>query len=213
MSTSTDFLAALRAPDAAIDALAAMLDAMDDEGRRHTIEGLRPADQAKLYDLAAGRHTDLDHYVPPGTPAGAEVIHDGMNTLPVIGGPFQKRFAIDPDDPTRLCGYNHNHTGFVSHVFWFTGPGYFLLRKKGSDSPDGRTDHGGQVFVNYHEQPSRAPVASWPDPKPPLGLTAGLVWGSMCDYMWKVSEHVAIGTAFKKGKPMGQYFALSRREG
>lgn len=212
MTTRAEFLALLRAENAVVEALAELLDAMDSDGRRHAIEGLRPADQAKLYQLAQGRHTDLDHYVPPGTAHGEEVIHDGMNTLPVIGGPFQKRFAIDPDDPDRLLGYNHNHAGPVSKLFWFTGPGYFVMRPKGSGSPDGRTDHGGQVFVNYYEQPEQAPVEHWPHPAPPIGLTAGLVWGSMCDYMWKVSEHVSIGAAYKKGKLMGQYFALSRRE-
>jgi hypothetical protein len=206
----TTFVQLLR-DGATIEALETHLNGLDGTTRREQVQLLKPADQARLYGLAAGRHTDLDHYVPKGTPAGVEVIHDGINTLPVIGGTFQKRFAIDPDDPTRICGYNHNNAGIVSHLFWVTGPGYFLVRAKGSDSPDGRTDHGGQVFVNYYEQPSKAPVASWPAPKPPNGFTAGLVWGQMCDYMWRVSDHVSIGTAFKKGKPMNQYFTLVRQ--
>lgn len=196
---------------ATIDDLESHLDGLEAAARRDQVQQLRPADQARLYALADGRHTDIDHYLPPGTPPGVEVIHDGINTLPVIGGTFQKRFAVDPDDPTRICGYNHNHTGIVSKLFLITGPGYFLVRAKGSDSPDGRTDHGGQVYINYYEQPSSAPVQHWPAPQPPLGLTAALVWGQMCDYMWRVSNHVSIGAAYKKGKPMGQYFTLVRR--
>lgn len=207
----TTFVQLLR-DGATIDVIETHLNDLEGGARREQVHQLKPADQARLYALAEGRHTDLDFYLPPGTPAGTEVIHDGINTLPVIGGTFQKRFAIDPDDPSRICGYNHNHTGIVSQLFWFTGPGYFLVRAKGSDSPDGRTDHGGQVFINYYEQPSRAPVPTWPAPQPPLALTAGLVWGQMCDYMWRVSNHVSIGTAFKKGKAMNQYFTLVRQD-
>ncbi len=205
----TDLQGALRA-GATIDAIAAALDALDHQERVRQTRALRPADQATLYRLAEGRHTNLDFFVPAGTPFGVEVVHEGINTLPVIGGPFQKRFARDPDDPGRLLGYNHNNSGIVSHLFFVTGPGYFVVRETGSTSPDGRTDHGGQLFINYYEQPAVAPVASWPHPKPPMAFTAGLVWGQMSDYMWRVSAHVSIGTAFKKGRPLQQYFVLVR---
>ncbi len=205
----TDLKGALRS-GTTIEAIAASLDALDHAERLRQTRALRPADQATLYRLAEGRHTTLEFFVPAGTPHGTEVIHDGINTLPGIGGTFQKRFARDPDDPHRLLGYNHNNSGIVSHLFWFTGPGYFVVRETGSDSPDGRTDHGGQLFVNYYEQPATAPVNSWPHPKPPVGFSAGLVWGQMCDYMWRVSAHVSIGAAFKKGRAMNQYFVLVR---
>ena len=195
-----------------IDTIAAHLDGLDAETRKNEVSALRPSDQSKLYALADGRHTRLNFYVPDGVEPGVEVIHDGINTLPVIGGVFQKRFAIDPDNATRICGYNHNYTGIVSHLGWFTGPGYFLVREQGSAAPDGRTDHDGQIFVNYYEQPTRAPVSTWPEPQPAMGWSAALVWGSMCDYMWRVSDHVSIGTAYKKGKPLGQFFALCRRD-
>jgi hypothetical protein len=198
--------------DERIEAIEALLDGLDAAERWAQVRVLRPADQRRLYDAAAGRHTDLEFYVPEGVATDAEVIHDGVNTLPVIGGVFQKRFAVDPDDSTRLCGYNHNAEGLVSHLGWFTGPGYFLVREKGSESPDGRADHDGQLFINYYEQPSRAPVAGWPDPEPPMAWSADLVWGSMCDYMWRVSAHVSIGAAYKKGKQIGQFFALCRRD-
>lgn len=195
-----------------IEALQAHLDGLDGATRLAEVRALRPSDQSKLYDLAQGRHTDLAFYVPDDVPQGVEVIHEGINTLPVIGGPFQKRFARDPSDPQRLLGYNHNHSGVVSHLFWFTGPGYFVVRPRGSATPDGRVDSDGQVFVNYYERPEQAPIASWPAPQPPLRLTASLVWGNMADYMWRVSRHVSIGAAYKNGKKMGQFFALIRQE-
>ena len=79
------------------------------------------------------------------------------------------------------------------------------------DSPDGRDDSE-QLFIDYYEQPDESPVPGWPDPKPTLSLTAALVWGKMCDYMWRVSAHVSVGAAYKAGKPVGQYFALVRQD-
>ena len=162
-----------------------------------------------MYRLADGRHLELDHFVTAEVPVGQEVIHHGVNSLPVIGGTFRKRFVRQAGDDA-LAGYNDSD-GFVASVGWFTGPGYFLVRSRGCANPDGRTDTQ-QLFVDYYEQPTAVPVAGWPDPKPAIGFTAGLVFGQMCDYMWRVSDHVCIGAAFKKGKAVGQYFALVRQD-
>lgn len=194
---------------ASIDALAAHLDALDHVTRLAQVRQQRPADQAALYERAAGRHTDIDFFVPARVGPGVAVIHHGWNTLPVIGGSFRKPMARHPDEQGALCGYNDND-GIVSHLGWFTGPGYFVLRRRGATPPDGRKDTDGQVFVNYFEQPARAPVVGWPAPKPAMALTAGLVWGGMCDYMWQVSAQVSIGAAFKDGKQIGQFFTLVR---
>lgn len=203
-------LAARLAAGQDIEAIAAWLDALPHAARLAAVRSLKPAELASLYAAARGRHCDLSFFVPERVPAGGEVVHHGINSLPVIGGTFRKRFSRVPDQDAVLCGYNDND-GFVSHIGWFTGPGYFVVRPRGCPNPDGRSDTD-QLFINYYEQPQRAPLDSWPDPAPPIGLTASLVFGQMCDYMWAVSAHVSIGAAFKKGRPVGQYFALVRED-
>ena len=196
----------------AIDEIAAFLDGLDHETRVAEVRTLRGKPLGRLYEAASGRHLDLDFFVPATIPAGQPVIHHGTNSLPApIGGFFRKPMVRSAEDPGLLWGYNDNE-GLVARIPWFTGPGYFAVRGKGSESPDGRTDHGGQLFINYYERPESAPVASWPPPKPPIGLTAGLVFGEMCDYMWQISAHVSIGAAYKRGKVVGAWFALVRED-
>ncbi len=195
-----------------IEAIASHLDSLSHADRLAEMRTLQGKPLGKLYDLAEGRHTDLPFYVPEDVPAGTPVVHHGVNSLPwPVGGTFRKPMVRSAEDASLLWGYNDND-GLVAAIPWFTGPGYFALRGKGSPSPDGRTDHGGQVFVDYYEQPAEAPVASWPAPKPAIGFTAGLVFGEMCDYMWRVSAHVSIGSAYKRGKKVGAWFALVRED-
>lgn len=197
------------ASGAAITAIAAYLDGLDHAARVAEVTALSASELSALYRLADGQHAELEHFVGPDVPAGQEVVHHGVNSLPLIGGTFRKRFTRLPDSAV-LAGYNDSD-GFVASVGWFTGPGYFLVRARGCPFPDGRTDTE-QLFVDYYEQPDVAPVAGWPDPKPIIGFTAGLVFGKMCDYMWRVSEHVSIGEAYKRGKSEGQFFALVRQD-
>lgn len=194
------------------DAIADFLDGLDHAARLAAVQTLRGKPLGRLYDLADGQHLDLDFFVPPELPAGQPVIHHGVNSLPApIGGFFRKPMVRAAEDTDLLWGYNANE-GLAAMAPWFTGPGYFAVRPKGSPSPDGRTDHGGQLFINYYERPDQPPATGWPAPKPAIGWTAGLVFGEMCDYMWRVSAHVSIGAAFKRGKPMGAYFALVRED-
>ncbi len=192
-----------------ISAIATHLDGLTHQERVSQVTTLRPKQVAALYQCAEGCHVEMTFFVPDGVAEGTEVVHHGINTLPVIGGTFRKRFARDPDDAGRLLGFNDSD-GLVGANAWFTGPGYFVVRPRGCDNPDGR--ECAQLFVDYYEQPSRSPVQGWPDPKPPLSLTAALVWAKMCDYMWRVSAHVSVGAAFKAGKAMGQHFALVRED-
>ena len=197
---------------AAIDDIATYLDGLNHADRVAELRTLRGKPLGKLYDAAAGRHTGLEFFVPADTPAGQPVLHHGTNSLPApVGGFFRKPMVRSMEDPGTLWGYNDNE-GLVATIPWITGPGYFAVRDTGSESPDGRTDHGGQLFINYYERPDSAPVSGWPDPKPPIGFTAGLVFGEMCDYMWRVSEHVSIGAAFKRGKVVGAWFSLVRED-
>ncbi|MCO4759973.1 MAG: hypothetical protein KC502_00595 [Myxococcales bacterium] len=198
--------------DANIEAIAAYLDGLDHATRMTEVYSLRGKPLRVLYDLATGRNADLASFVPLELPLGTEVVHHGVNNLPPpIGGYFRKPMARAPDQPDLVWGYNQNE-GLAGATPWFTGPGYFAVRPTGSDSPDGRTDHGGQLFINYYERPDDAPVGSWPHPKPTIAMTASLVYGKMCDYMWQVSDHVSIGSAYKRGKAVGAYFALVRED-
>ncbi len=194
-----------------IAAIEAFLDGLDHAARRENVEALSGSELGKLYQLASGRHVDVDFFVPKSVPEGTEVVHHGKNSLPVIGGTFRKRFVRLADTEEKLGGFNDND-GFVSNVGWFTGPGYFVVRPRGCDNPDGRTDTE-QLFVNYYEVPEgEAPVGGWPDVQQNNGLTRGASFGQMCDYMWRVSGHVSIGEAWKKGKNLKQYFALVRED-
>ncbi len=196
------------AASAHMDAIGAWLDGLEHEARVAQVTGLSAGELAALYALADGRDVELDHFVPAGAAPGVEVVHHGVNSLPVIGGTFRKRFTRAASGDELLYGFNDND-GFVSSIGWFTGPGYFAVRPRGCNNPDGRSGSD-QLFIDYYEQPEETPMAGWPDPKPAMGWSAGLVFGQMCDYMWRVSEHVSIGAAWKKGKPVGQYFALVR---
>jgi len=191
-----------------IEAIGEYLDGLAHDERVVQVTSLKPGELAALYDRADGHDVELSHFVPDDVAPGTEVVHHGINSLPVIGGTFRKRFSRTEDNEALLYGFNDND-GFVSSIGWFTGPGYFAVRPRGCDNPDGRTGSD-QLFIDYYEQPDQAPVAGWPDPKPAMSWSAGLVFGQMCDYMWRVSEHVSIGAAWKKGKPVGQYFALVR---
>jgi hypothetical protein len=195
-----------------IAAIERFLDGLPHGDRRAEVEALNGADLAKLYALADGRQIEADFFVPADQAVGAEVVHHGKNSLPVIGGTFRKRFARIAGDEELIGGFNDND-GFVSQVGWFTGPGYFVVRPRGCSNPDGRTDTE-QLFVNYYEVPQAdaALVRGWPDVAGNTGLTSGIVFGEMCDYMWRVSAHTSIGQAWKKGKNMGQHFALVRED-
>ncbi len=192
-----------------IATIAGHLDGLSHHDRVAEVTALRAKQVAALYERATDCHVELAFFVPDQVAEGVEVVHHGINTLPVIGGTFRKRFAREGQDSTRLLGFNDSD-GLVGANAWFTGPGYFVVRPRGCDNPDGRDCE--QLFIDYYEQPSQCPVEGWPDPKPPLALTAKLVWAKMCDYMWRVSAHVSVGTAYKAGKAMGQHFALVRED-
>ena len=200
----------LLAGTADIDQIANHLDGLGHEERLAQVRDLNSSQLAALYDRADGCHLELEQLVAADVPAGQEVVHHGINSVPVVGGTFRKRMTRVAEGEAMLAGYNDND-GFVAQVGWFTGPGYFVIRPRGCSNPDGRTDTE-QLFVDYYEQPAAAPVAGWPDPKPTIGLTASLVFGQMCDYMWRVSAHVCIGAAYKKGKAVGPHFALVRED-
>ena len=113
-----------------IDAVGDYLDGLDGAARWREVSTLSRARPRMLYEKAAhARPIDLAYFVGD---AGVreEVIHDGVNTLP-LPGPlrrFQKRFCrpeVNGHGP-RLFGYNEGPTRKV------VGPGFFVAVGDGS---------------------------------------------------------------------------------
>lgn len=186
--------------------LAEVLDGLGHEGRVHAARSWNKKRQSAIYEAAKGQPIDMTMLVPASIGPLVEVIHDLHNTLPLFSD-SEKRFCrLPPDDVTRdgfeVAGYNHASTNGL------TGPGYFIVRK--AEATDG-AEHEGQLAVDYTKLPKSKP-AGWPEIKDNTGGFSALVYGGMTDYMRKVSTHVSIGRAFKRGKPIGAFFTLVRRD-
>src|SRR5262249_26066002 len=105
-----------------VEAIGHYLDELDSKSRWREVGALGRSRQRMLFDKAAhARPIDIAHFVGS---AGAreEVIHDGVNTLPVLPAlrRFQKRFCRPDRAGNRLFGYNEGPTRR-----WI-GPGYFV---------------------------------------------------------------------------------------
>ena len=83
---------------------------------------------------------------------------------------------------------------------WLTGPGYFVAR------PNSRGD---QIVIDYSELPEQAP-ANWPAIRDNEHGISRLVFAGMTDTLRRVSQHVSIGAAAKRGKGIDAYFVLCR---
>ena len=81
-----------------------------------------------------------------------------------------------------------------------TGPGYFMARE------DAKT---GEILVDYNRLPDQKPLG-WPEIRSNERGLSRFVYGFMVDRLRRVSEHVTIGSAARKGKDLGSYFILSR---
>ncbi len=185
---------------ASLEAIASWLDEQSPDSRLEAIRSLNKSEQRSLFELAKeGSPLTLDDFA--GT-INEEIIHEGKNSLPAFTE-FQKRFVRLEDN--RVVGYNHASTmGLI-------GPGYFVL-KETKDNPEWSTH--GSVVVDYYEvldaNTTQVPNG-WPKIK---GNHQGLqmfVYNNMHDFMRKVSTHVSIGSAFKKGKSIDSYFLLCRQ--
>lgn len=179
-----------------IDAIGQALDAMSASDRVAATRSLGGKLQARLWEAAAGRGATIADVVPEGVDPSIEVIHAGKNSLPVFTH-FEKRFCRVPGDPSILYGYNE---GAVRPVI---GPGYFVVRW---------FEDRGEVGVDYYSVPpdDAALPAGWPAIQPNERGLQRLVYAKMIDYLRRVSSHVTIGRAYKKGAETGNYFLLCR---
>ena len=107
-----------------IHTIARHLDALSADARWGEVSVLERAQQRTLYERAASAPAiELGHFVGDAPPR-TEVIHEGLNTLP-LPGPlrrFQKRFARFAGGvaDARLFGYNEGPTRRL------VGSGYFV---------------------------------------------------------------------------------------
>jgi hypothetical protein len=180
--------------------IAALFDAQSAELRSALVRRLGRGEQKALYDKVDGyASVGLVDLVPPSHGDLEEVRHLGLNTLPAFRV-FEKRFCRPPDqDPTApatLAGYNFQTMSPI------TGPGYFVAVED-PDRPE--------VLVDYRRLPDRKP-ADWPTIRSNERGLAQFVYGFMVDRLRRVSEHVTVGSAARKGRDMGSYFVLTRSD-
>jgi hypothetical protein len=191
-----------------IAAIAAYLDDLGAESRWRALEQLDRSRQRALYEKA-GHASPIDaaHFVGDAGPR-VEVIHDGINTLPVPARwrRFQKRFCR-PDGggaaAPRLYGYNEGPSRRL------VGPGYFVALPT-ADRPQWSARGG--IVVDYFQVPDGAVADGWPAVVDNDWRLSRLVYYQTRDFMRRVSRQVSIGAAFKRERPLDHYFVLCRRD-
>ena len=180
--------------------LAALFDELSSPMRVALVRRLGRRVQRDLYRKVDGfAPLSLADLVPADRGALEEVRHLGFNTLPAFRV-FEKRFCRLPGEdasaPEALAGYNFQTMAPL------TGPGYFLA----VDDADRR-----EVRVDYRRLPDSKPD-HWPAIRSNESGLARFVYGFMVDTLRRVSEHVTIGSAARKGRDLGSYFALARSD-
>ncbi len=188
--------------DAAVrpGAIAGLLDGLADVPRAQLVRRLGSRAQRSLFEKVEGAASlTLPGLVSPPRSDLESVRHLGRNTLPAFRL-FEKRFCRlpgeRPESPSSLAGYNFQAMSKL------TGPGYFMASE----------DRGrGEVLVDYTRLPDRRP-SEWPEVRSNEKGLARWVYGFMVDRLRRVSEHVTIGSASRKGRELGSYFVLSRMD-
>jgi hypothetical protein len=187
-----------------IDAIGAYLDGLAAETRLRETRTLDRARQRTLYEKAAhAAPIDLAHLVGDA-PARHEVVHDGVNTLPVPRPlrSFQKRFCVPDGAGDRLFGYNEGPTRR------FIGPGFFVaVPTAGRPSWTAR----GAVVVDYFQVPDGPVADGWPRVVDNHWRLQRFVYHQTRDFLRRVSRQVSIGAAFKRERPLDHYFVLCRQ--
>jgi hypothetical protein len=201
MSASDEFRALLGGSAIKPVEVASFLDDLSHEARVEAVRATKRTDQRRLYEAVEGfAPVKLVDLVAPGVGAFETVRHFGKNTLPAFSH-FEKRFCrgadADPSDPVELYGFNFQTMAPV------TGPGYFVAVE------DEQRD---EVLVDYRRVPERHPEG-WPEIRSNEQGLSRFVYGFMVDTLRRVSEHVTIGSAARKGKDMGSWFMLTREPG
>ena len=182
-----------------VSRISRFLDALQHEERVAATRSLGRGAQRRLYAAVEGHlPVGLADLVPPGVPDLAPVRHFGRNTLPAFTH-FEKRFCrpadSDAEKPGQLYGFN------FQTLAWLTGPGYFVAREDPARP---------EVLIDYNLVPPEHPEG-WPDIRRNEHGVARLVYGFMIDTLRRVSEHVTIGSAARRGRDIGSWFTLCRQ--
>lgn len=177
------------------DKLAGELDTMTSAARNRWVLGLGRREQKRLFDAVEGHGAlDFDFLVPPERGAMSEVVHEGLNTLPAF-----RRFAkvfCRPEEGDELWGYNRTNALTETVV----GPGYFVTRPYGE----------GELIVDYLVTPP-ASLPHWPTVVANETRLSRFVYAGTQDILRRVSTHVSIGRAQKKGRWLPAWFVLVRQ--
>jgi len=190
----------LREPEPDPAAIGSLLDGADHASRVAATRQLGRAEQRALYDAVEGTlPLSLADLVPPSVSDWTEVRHHGKNTLPAFTH-FEKRFCRprgeDAAKPTALYGFNFQTMSPI------TGPGYFVAVEDAQRA---------EVLVDYRRVPDEHPPG-WPATRSNERGLSRFVYGFMVDTLRRVSEHVTIGSAARKGRDMGSWFVLVRED-
>lgn len=177
-----------------LDAIGAHLNGLGHDERVTEVRQVPGGLQKKLFAATADAPAlDLEYFVPAEKPDRQFVRHYGKNSLPVFSN-FEKRFARPSKDSDVAWGFN------FSPVQGLVGPGHFVLR-------DGPADN--EMHVDYYSLPDEQ-IEGAPALAPNDKGISTLVYGNMIDVLHRVSDHVTIGRAVKKGKETPNYFLLCR---
>lgn len=179
--------------------IARFLDGLASPERIEAVRSLGRSEQRRLYAAVEGRlPLELADLVPPACADLDTVRHFGRNTLPLFTL-FEKRFCrprgADARKPGELWGFNHQTMSIV------TGPGYFVARQDPSRP---------EVLIDYTAVPPSHPDG-WPEIRRNEQGLSQFVYGYMVDTLRRVSEHVTIGSAARKGRDLGSWFVLTRQ--
>jgi len=182
--------------------IASLLDGAGHAERVTAIRTLGRREQRALYQAVDGfaplRLLDL---VPAATGALVPVRHQGKNTLPAFTH-FEKRFCRprggDAQKPDELYGYNFQPAALLRPL---TGPGYFLAVEDPQRA---------EVLIDYNRVPGGELPVDWPPVRSNEAGLARFVYGYMIDTLRRVSQHVSVGSAARRGRDMGSWFVLCR---
>ncbi len=178
--------------------IARFLDALAPSDRVDACRALGRSEQRRLYEATDGfAEVKLADLVPASVGDMTPVRHYGRNTLPLFTH-FEKRFcrpgAADGSKPDQLYGFNFQTMAAV------TGPGYFVAREDPARP---------EVLIDYRAVPPAHPDG-WPEIRPNERGLSRFVYGFMVDTLRRVSEHVTIGSAARRGRDLGSWFILCR---
>ncbi len=176
------------------------LDELSHQARVAAIRSLGSGELRSLYAGVDGfKPVTLEDLVPPTVGDFTTVRHHGKNSLPAFTH-FEKRFcrprSADREPATELYGFNFQTLAPI------TGPGYFIARES-EDRPE--------VLIDYRGLPPEHPQG-WPPIRSNDRGLSRVVYGFLFDTLRGLSDHVTIGSAARKGRDLGSWFALCRED-